>query len=107
MNPFARGAYANLLAPLMEHPGEWQPAAEYPTPRIAYSRAYRLRRGITARPDGAWEFRGHRRDDGTSVLYARYLGGGERPAPPLPRRFPARPMPRLLALHITDGRSFT
>lgn len=67
---------------LMKKPGEWALVKTFTRPRTAERVAGDLRRGRTEKPPGRWEFESRRLEDGTSGLWARYLG--PRPVPDFP-----------------------
>lgn len=65
------------LEPVLEHPNKWAKIGTYPSASSASSNAAKLRNGKADVPYGAgyWQFTTRKNeDDGTSALYALYLG---------------------------------
>jgi hypothetical protein len=67
------GVWVKRLSPLMEHPGRWALVHQSGnSSTITY-----LKRRITLIPDGEWEFKSRRIENGRTEIYARYLGPTE------------------------------
>lgn len=68
------------LAPVVENPNKWAKVGTYASASTASSNAGKLRNGTVPVPFGAgyWQFTTRRNEeDGTSSLYAMYLGDEE------------------------------
>lgn len=65
------------LIKLNTNHNKWIHLTHYDSPTGARDALKRIRNGKTVIPEGDWEFRQHKADDGTSSdLWVRYLGPG-------------------------------
>lgn len=84
---FKNSQYIELLLPFLEHPNKWGrfrtlPGAKYGS--LSHS-AKRMNAGYGTLPEGKWEFAARYLDETRQEagLFARYLGPGEMPKPPV------------------------
>jgi hypothetical protein len=70
-------AVLSELIKLKKNQRKWIHLAHYDSPTGARDALKRIRNGKTVIPEGEWEFRQHKADDGTSDLWVKYLGVGE------------------------------